>query len=82
VRGTCDAIRTQVKNTSGGLVTSDSQITITPSTCDGVAGSSIKVEVTYDYNMVTPLGGMLSLLGGGGLPSSFTIRSTSDMRVE
>jgi Flp pilus assembly protein TadG len=82
IRGNCTAIKDQVKNTSGGLVTADSQITITPSTCDGTAGDSVKVKVTYDYELITPLGGMLQILGGTGLPSKFTVSSTSDMRVE
>ena len=83
VRSTCDEIRDQVKNTSGGLVTSDDQIDITPSSCSWTAGSSVSVTVSYDYELITPLGGMLSLFGGGaGLPSSIHIESTSDMRVE
>ena len=83
VRGTCDEIRQQVKDTSGGLVTSDDQIEITPEDCDGTSGDSVTVTVTYEYDLITPLGGMLSILGSGaGLPSSFELESTSDMRVE
>ena len=82
VRGSCDAIRDRVKDTSGGLVTADSQITITPSTCDGAAGSEVVVTVEYDYDFVSPNGGLLSMFGGGGVPSSVSIQSTSNMRVE
>jgi len=83
VRGTCDEIRQQVKDTSGGLVTSDDQIEITPEDCVWTAGESVTVTVSYEYDLITPLGGMLSILGdGAGLPSSFEIESTSDMRVE
>ena len=84
VRGTCDAIRTQVKNTSGGLVNSDGQVTIKSPTvddCDTSAGEDIEVIVTYDYQLVSPLGGMLSILGGD-IDSTFTIKSSSHMRVE
>jgi hypothetical protein len=83
VRGTCDEIEQQVIDTSGGLVTSDEQIEITPGACDGGAGSSIVVTVSHEYELITPLGGLLSAFGGGvGLPSSIHIESTSDMRVE
>jgi len=81
VRGDCDAIEQQVMDTSGGLVTSADQIAIND--CDGLAGSSVRVTVSHDYDLITPLGGMLSMIGGGvGLPSSIHIESTSDMRVE
>jgi hypothetical protein len=82
VRGSCEAIRDQVRNTSGGLVTSDDQITITPATCVWSAGASAKVTVEYEYAFITPLGGLLTILGGAGLPSSIPISATSDMRVE
>lgn len=81
VRGNCDAIIEQVMDTSGGLVTADDQVTISPSDCDTNAGDSVSVTVDYEYNFVTPLGGMLSLIGGG-IPSSVSISSTSVMRVE
>ena len=82
VRGTCDVIEDQVVLTSGGLVTSADQIDIDPSTCDGAAGSQVTVTVSYEYEFVTPLGGMLSVFGGAGLPSTINLESTSDMRVE
>jgi Flp pilus assembly protein TadG len=82
VRGTCEEIRQQVKDTSGGLITSDDQIDISPDDCDSTAGEPVTVTVSYDYELITPLGGMLSILGGVGLPSSLSIESTSDMRVE
>ena len=81
VRGDCEAIENQVISTSGGLITSADQITIEPADCDGTAGDSVRVTVEYEYDLITPLGGMLSIIGGG-VPSSFSIQSTSDMRVE
>jgi Flp pilus assembly protein TadG len=83
VHGTCDEIREQVKATSGGLVTSDEQITIDPPTCVWTPGNPVKVTVTYEYNFVTPLAGVLDLLPGEtGLGSSLDISSASNMRVE
>jgi Flp pilus assembly protein TadG len=85
IRGDCDAIKQQVIDTSGGLVdpgTVDDQVTIDPAGCDGTAGDSVTVTVSYEYDPITPLGGLLSIFGGGGLAGSFNIESTSDMRVE
>jgi len=63
-------------------VTSADQIVIGPDDCDALAGEDIAVTVSYEYDLITPLGGMLSILGGVGLPASFDIESTSHMRVE
>ncbi|HEX5369268.1 MAG TPA: TadE/TadG family type IV pilus assembly protein [Dehalococcoidia bacterium] len=81
VHATCDSIINRVEDSSGGLVTSSSQVTIDPSDCDFTSGDPVTVTVEYTYNLVTPLGGMLGLLGGG-IPSSIHISSTSNMRVE
>ncbi len=81
VHATCDSIKQRVEDSSGGLVTSGSQITIDPADCDFTTGDSARVTVQYDYKMVTPLGGLMSIFGSG-VPSSITIKSTSDMRVE
>ena len=81
VHATCDAIRQRVEDSSGGLVTSGSQVTIDPSSCSFVTGDSATVTVQYTYHLVTPLGGLLSMFGHG-VPSSIDITSSSNMRVE
>jgi Flp pilus assembly protein TadG len=58
-------------------------VTVTVTNCPGDATESVTVAVEYDYELITPLGGMLSVLGGGvGLPASIGLSSSSDMRVE
>ena len=81
VHASCDSIRQRVEDSSGGLVTDDSQISIDPSDCDFTTGDSVRVTVQYDYKMITPLGSLLSMFGAG-VPSTINIQSTSDMRVE
>ncbi len=51
--------------------------------CDGGANSteSLVVDVQYDYELITPLGGLMSMFGGG-LPDSITLNSSADMRIE
>lgn len=83
IRGDCDEIRAQVIATSGGLVTSDDQITIDPDDCAWTPGEPVEVTVDYEYTLITPLAGMLDLLPGeSGIDSSFNISSASNMRVE
>jgi Flp pilus assembly protein TadG len=83
VHGTCDEIRAQVKATSGGLVTSDDQISIEPDDCDWTTGDPVRVTVEYEYGLVTPLAGVLNLLPGeADLDSTFNLSSSSNMRVE
>ena len=60
-----------------------SDVTVTVTNCPGDATESVTVEVEYDYELITPLGGLLSFLGNGvGLPSTVGLSSSSDMRVE
>ena len=86
IHSTCEEIEDRVVETSGGLIAAgdaDDLITIDPDDCDWEPGSSVIVTVEYEYELITPLGGMLSVFGDGlGLPSSINIQSTSDMRVE
>lgn len=72
-----DKVVTAVKATAGGLAITD----VTVTNCPGNSTDYIKVEVEYEYEFITPLGGMLSIFGGG-LPDSVTLTSVSDMRLE
>ena len=58
-------------------------VTVTVTNCPGESTESVVVEVDYDYSLITPLGGLLSMLGDGvGLPDTIALSSSSDMRVE
>jgi len=61
-----------------GLTTADVDVDdCTP----GASGESVVVSIDYDYELVTPLGGMMSMFGGG-IPDSITLQSKADMRIE
>jgi Flp pilus assembly protein TadG len=59
-----------------------SDVDVTVTNCPGESTESVIVEVEYEYTLITPLGGLLSFLGGAGLPSTIALSSSSDMRVE
>ncbi len=47
-----------------------------------VPGQSVRVQANANVSLITPLGSLLSLLGGGGMSGSFALSSTADMRIE
>ena len=64
-----------------GLELTSSQVTVS-SNCDaGHATESLTVTIDYDYELISPLGGMMSFFGGG-IPSSIALSSGADMRIE
>jgi Flp pilus assembly protein TadG len=73
---------TSVKNravaTSGNLLTV-ADVTVT--NCPGDSSESVVVTTEYDYDLVTPLGGLMSIFGGG-MPNTISISSSSNMRLE
>jgi len=61
-----------------GLTTADVEVDdCTP----GASGESVVVSIDYDYDLITPLGGLMSMFGGG-IPNSITLNSNADMRIE
>jgi len=55
----------------------DTNMTITVTNAQGAPGSSVVVDVDYEYELITPLGGLL-----GWLDKSIKMSSTADMRLE
>ncbi len=53
----------------------------TVTNAQGAPGGSVTVKVDCTYNLITPLGGLLSMFGGG-IPDTFDLSSTSIMRLE
>ena len=49
--------------------------------CPGSSEEFVVVTVEYEYELITPLAGMLSILHWG-TPASLTLKSVSDMRLE
>jgi Flp pilus assembly protein TadG len=79
VGATCDDIKQRVVDTSADLLTLSD---VSVDNCQGDPGTSVAVTVSYDYSFITPLGGLLTIFSGGTLPSTITMTSSSDMRIE
>ena len=56
-------------------------ITVTKTNVQGTKGSETTVTVSYAFTYVTPVGSLLTLIGGSAL-SAPTIASTTSMRLE
>jgi len=80
VRGTQAQIVTRVQDTSDSL--DQSNMTITVTNAQGTPGSSVIVDVDYDYTLITPLDNILGIISGGSVGPSVTFSSTADMRLE
>jgi Flp pilus assembly protein TadG len=48
----------------------------------GDSGEDVEVLVKFDYEYITPIGGLISFLTGGTLPSPLPISSKTVMRLE
>jgi Flp pilus assembly protein TadG len=79
VGATCDDIKQRAVETSAGLLLLSD---VSAENCQGQPGTSVAVTVTHDYSLVAPLGGLLTTLSGGALPSTITLTSRSDTRIQ
>jgi Flp pilus assembly protein TadG len=57
------------------------RLTITKSGVQGARGSQVTVALSYNFDYVTPVGSILSLITGGSLDEP-TITATTSMRLE
>lgn len=80
VRAPAADIENRVRETASTL--DDGNLSVTVTNAEGNPGESVVVEVTYDYSLITPLGGFMGMVGGGAIGGSFTLSSTADMRLE
>ena len=80
VRAPAADIEARVRDTADSLDDADLSVTVT--NAEGDPGESVVVEVTYDYSLITPVGDLMGLVGGGVIGDSFTLGSTADMRLE
>ena len=70
----------RVRETADSLDQSKLSVTIT--NAQGSPGSSIVVDVDYDYDLITPLDSLLGLISGGSVGPTLQFSSTADMRLE
>ena len=73
-------IVSRVRSVTAGLNQGDLGVSV--SGAQGTKGSTVTVSVDYDFDLITPLGPMLSLIGSGGIGSSFDLDAQAQMRIE
>ena len=57
------------------------KMTVTVTNAQGQPGESVVVKVDYDYDLITPLAGIVSFVSGSVGPT-LTFSSTAEMRLE
>jgi Flp pilus assembly protein TadG len=80
VRGTQAEIVQRVQDTADSLDQADMTITVT--NAQGTPGTSVSVDVDYQYTLITPLDNILGMISGGSVGPTITFSSTADMRLE
>lgn len=70
----------RVRETADSL--NQANLAVTISNAQGTPGSSIVVDVDYDYDLITPLDSLLGLISGGAVGPTLQFSSTADMRLE
>ncbi len=72
-------IQTRIVDTLGSL--DSSQLMITLTNVQGDRGDPVEVDLVYDFDFVTPVGGLVAFVGGGSLTEP-TITAHASMRLE
>jgi Flp pilus assembly protein TadG len=75
-----DNIDCRVHETADSL--DQAKLTVAISGAQGTPGTSVVVDVDYDYDLITPLDNLLGLISGGAVGPTLTFSSTADMRLE
>jgi hypothetical protein len=76
-----DLVEQRAIDTADGLEFEAGDISVSANCDKGHATESLQVDVDYDYKLISPLGGLMSTIGGG-IPSTFTLSSRAEMRIE
>ena len=64
------------------LPNESTQMTVTVTNAQGQPGQSVVVKVDYDYDLITPLAGMVQFFSGNVIGPTLTFSSTAEMRLE
>ncbi|MEX0800455.1 MAG: TadE/TadG family type IV pilus assembly protein [Dehalococcoidia bacterium] len=59
-----------------------SNMVVSVTNAQGQPGESVVVEVDYDYELITPLAGLVQFLTGDAIGQTLNLNSTADMRLE
>jgi len=74
---TTSDIQSRVIATAPGLTP-----TVSVTNAEGTSGESVIVTANTTVNLITPLARVITLIGGGGMSTSFALTSQADMRLE
>jgi len=77
----CSGTGSPPPSSSCGIDDSSSVFQITTGNLQGTRGQETTVDITYTFSFVTPIGGLLQLIGGSNL-SAPAITAHSAMRLE
>jgi len=73
-------IETKVRDTSASLDGANLGVTVT--NAQGTPGDAVVVDVTYDYQLITPLSSIMGFVSGNTLGPNIVFKSSSEMRLE
>jgi len=46
------------------------------------SGNDVIVQTTYQFSFITPLAAIANFVSGGALPSTLSLKSSANMRIE
>ncbi len=64
------------------LANQSTKMTVTITNANGQPGQSVVVGVNYQYDLITPLAGLIQFVSGNVIGPTLTFSSTADMRLE
>lgn len=67
---------------SADLADETTKMTVTITNAQGQSGESVAVKVDYQYDLITPLAGLVQFISGDVIGSTLNLSSTADMRLE
>lgn len=67
---------------SADLADETTKMTVTITNAQGQSGESVAVKVDYEYDLITPLAGLVQFVSGDVIGPTLNLSSTADMRLE
>jgi len=80
VGGTQTEVEDKVYDTSASLDADSLGVVVT--NAGGDPGEAVTVDVSYDYELITPLSSILGVVSGGSIGPTLGFTSTAEMRLE
>lgn len=80
VQASAAEIESKVRSVTGTL--DQDKLTVTTTNAQGPSGEAVTVDVSYQYDLITPLSSILNLVGGRTIGTSLNLSATTEMRLE